>query len=331
MNDSFTSRSRLPWRAKAGLVLLTLAGCGGGSPANTPPVANAGSAQAAIAKATITLDGSSSVDADNDTLTYAWAFTSRPAGSAAQLVGPTSVKPTFVPDLAGTYAGTLTVNDGKASSAPATFSVTVSAYGPATALVAESGNNQSVLQHQRADVFRVKVQDALGNPVPGISVTFSALVATAFNASITVQSFADGIATATIGDADAWIRYFHTAGPQQIRASAPGIPELTFQIAVTPTAHLYDGRYYCNDASFASIPIRIENGAVLSDVPLSAATVNESTGALTITRGSGSARTGYSGQIAIDASAHAALSGTYGDYTFDIPTGPSNPWTCNRL
>jgi hypothetical protein len=280
-------------------LLNGLSGCGGGSPSNTPPVANAGSAQAAIARATVTLDGSTSADADNDPLTYAWALTNRPAGSATQLVGPTSPKPTFVPDVAGTYTGTLTVSDGKATSNPATFSVTVSAYGPATALVAESGNNQDLLQHQRADVFRVKVQDALGNPVPGIPVTFSASVATAFNPPIAVQTFTDGIATATIGDADAWIRFFHLAGLQQIRASAPGIPQLTFQVTVRPSAHPYDGRYYCNDSPFAAIPIRIENGAVLSDVAVSAATVNESTGAINVNRGSGSARTGYTGQILI--------------------------------
>ena len=97
--------------------------------ANAAPVANAGTAQNTVAGSTVTLDGSSSSDANGDTLTYAWTLTSKPAGSSAALSSATSAKPTFTADMAGTYVASLTVNDGKASSNVTTVSVTASVAG----------------------------------------------------------------------------------------------------------------------------------------------------------------------------------------------------------
>lgn len=74
--------------------------------------------------ALVTLDGSGSTDANGDTLTYAWTLTSSPTGSATTLNSPTSVKPTFTPDLAGTYVASLTVNDGKVASISQTVTIT---------------------------------------------------------------------------------------------------------------------------------------------------------------------------------------------------------------
>lgn len=93
---------------------------------NTAPVANAGAAQNVVAGSVVTLDGSASSDANSDPLTYAWILTAKPAGSSAALSSSISAKPTFTADVAGTYVGTLTVNDGKVSSAAVTMSVTAS-------------------------------------------------------------------------------------------------------------------------------------------------------------------------------------------------------------
>ena len=92
--------------------------------ANAAPVANAGSAQNVTTGALVTLDGSASSDANGDPLTYAWILTSKPTGSVASLTNPTSPKPSFTSDLAGSYVGTLTVSDGKALSAGSTVAVT---------------------------------------------------------------------------------------------------------------------------------------------------------------------------------------------------------------
>src|SRR6185369_4668020 len=70
---------------------------------NTAPVANAGSPQTVARGATVTLNGSGSSDVDNDTLTYAWTMTRKPAGSTAALSSATAVSPTFVADKVGTY------------------------------------------------------------------------------------------------------------------------------------------------------------------------------------------------------------------------------------
>ncbi len=134
------------------LSTLLLATCGGGGSASTPvtpvtpvnvaPVANAGAAQSVLTGTLVTLDGSASSDANSDALTYAWSLSSKPAGSGAALLSPTSVKPTFTADVAGTYVASLTVNDGKLSSSPATVSVTATVGNIAP--VANAGPAQSV-------------------------------------------------------------------------------------------------------------------------------------------------------------------------------------------
>jgi len=59
---------------------------------NTQPVANAGDDQNVASQAFVTLDGSGSSDADNDTLTYKWTQTD---GPAVTLSDDTAQKPTF--------------------------------------------------------------------------------------------------------------------------------------------------------------------------------------------------------------------------------------------
>ena len=104
-----------------------------------PPVANAGPNQTAAVGSTVTLNGSGSTKPSGvGTLTYNWAFTSRPPGSAATLNNPTSVTPTFVVDISGNYVIALTVSmDGEQHA-----SVTVSTVN--TKPVANAGTNQTV-------------------------------------------------------------------------------------------------------------------------------------------------------------------------------------------
>ena len=61
---------------------------------------------------------------DHDSLTYSWTFSSRPAGSAALLVGSNTPTPTFTADVAGAYVAQLIVNDGQVNSDPDTVVIT---------------------------------------------------------------------------------------------------------------------------------------------------------------------------------------------------------------
>ena len=123
-------------------VLGILPGAGCSSTPNAVPVANAGVTQNVSVGSLVTLDGSGSRDANNQSLTYLWQLSSAPSGSLAALSSLTSAKPTFTADVAGTYTLSLVVNDGKANSTASTVSVFSSVNNSAP--VASAGPNQSV-------------------------------------------------------------------------------------------------------------------------------------------------------------------------------------------
>jgi len=105
----------------------TLMAMGDGDPAtamvtvtieNSVPVSNAGSDQSVFVGDTVSLNGSGSGDVDGDILSYQWSFSSVPAGSTVAPSDSSIVNPSFVPDIVGTYAVQLIVNDGSIDSDP---------------------------------------------------------------------------------------------------------------------------------------------------------------------------------------------------------------------
>ena len=105
-------------------------------------VANAGANQSVVL-GTITLDGSTSSDANGDKLTYSWTLLSKPTDSNPGLAGATTAKPTFTADKAGLYVFSLVVNDGKLERAHVTETITAAAANVAP--VANAGPPQSVV------------------------------------------------------------------------------------------------------------------------------------------------------------------------------------------
>jgi hypothetical protein len=104
---------------------------------NSAPIADPGPDQAITQMGiTVQLDGSQSYDMDDDTLTYAWTIISKPSYSNAMLSSTTSMKPTFVADIHGTYVIQLVVRDPWASSDPKTVTVSFSNIAPVANAVA---------------------------------------------------------------------------------------------------------------------------------------------------------------------------------------------------
>ncbi|POP53491.1 PKD domain-containing protein, partial [Zhongshania marina] len=117
------------------ILTATIVGCGGGggggtpetppgSTANSTPTANAGPDQNVTTGTLASLNGSSSSDADGDSLTYLWSTTSKPNGSASSLSSTTAANPQFSADVDGQYTFQLVVNDGELNSSPDSVTVT---------------------------------------------------------------------------------------------------------------------------------------------------------------------------------------------------------------
>ena len=124
---------------------LLLAACGGGgssgggttpptppTPTNTAPVARIAATASVPVGTVVTLDGTTSSDAEGNALTYAWSLTSVPTGSAATLTAGTTSRPSLTPDVAGNYSVSLIVNDGSLASTPASVVQVATAATPPT-------------------------------------------------------------------------------------------------------------------------------------------------------------------------------------------------------
>lgn len=113
---------------------------------NIPPVADAQPESLATSTgSTVQLDGSGSSDADGDSLTYEWRFTSTPEGFFGGLNDTTIVNPSFVATVDASsedpYVLELRVWDGTAWSTPDTATITSTGGNVPPTAVIEGGTN----------------------------------------------------------------------------------------------------------------------------------------------------------------------------------------------
>ena len=95
----------------------------GATPANWPPVADAGNDRVVAPDTSVTLDGSWSTDPDGDELSYNWT---RVAGPTVTLSDATAVSPTFTaPSGPAALTFRLTVTDGRGGSDSDTVEIKV--------------------------------------------------------------------------------------------------------------------------------------------------------------------------------------------------------------
>lgn len=124
---------------------------------NQAPTANAGGPYSAVRNQVIAFSGAASNDPDGDTLAYSWDFgDGTPAGAG--------VAPTHAYTNAGTFAVTLTVNDGTVNSTAATATVTISNQAP----TANAGGPYAGVRNQA-----ITFSGAASNDPDGDTLTYS--------------------------------------------------------------------------------------------------------------------------------------------------------------
>ena len=131
---------------------------------NQAPIAHAGPDQMVHPGAMVILDGSGSLDPDeNYPLTYYWQIISKPDGSTAELSDPCDVNPSFVADMPDDYIIDLIVTDSLgAQSTP--DSVLVSTFN--TPPVADAGPDQAIIElYTTVQLDGTRSYDLEGDPI----------------------------------------------------------------------------------------------------------------------------------------------------------------------
>jgi len=110
--------------------------------ANVPPVARILAVpHSGEVGTSVGLDASTSVDADGDTLQYAWSVVTAPNGSAAAIATGNATT-SFTPDVAGTYVVSVVVSDGHGGSSEAKVTFDAAPFdGRPTAVVRASATD----------------------------------------------------------------------------------------------------------------------------------------------------------------------------------------------
>jgi hypothetical protein len=111
------------------LLLALLAGCATSIKQPTATITVVGGAATVPAGTLVQVDGSTSSDPQGLTLQFAWSLRNVPAGSKAALNSTSTVSPSFVADVSGSYDVALIVSDGVLSSTQQSITIVAAACG----------------------------------------------------------------------------------------------------------------------------------------------------------------------------------------------------------
>ncbi|MCG7499663.1 PKD domain-containing protein [Vibrio sp. Of7-15] len=153
------------------VLMPLLVACNGGSDNsandensnNQAPIAISGINQNVKTGDVVKLDGSNSVDKDQDLITYQWVIQSKPDNSEATLKNAQTVLPEFTADKSGTYIIELVVHDGKVASRPNQVKIVAISQSENSAPVANAGADSSASLVRMALLLGTQTTDADGD------------------------------------------------------------------------------------------------------------------------------------------------------------------------
>lgn len=206
--------------------------------------------------------------------------------------------------------------------------------GQPGAVQVATGNNQTMAQHEQLRLSAY-VLDARGLRVPDVEVVFSAAPGSGYITPARVRTNSEGEAV--------WTGYVHNAGAQQVQAAVEGVPPVAFQVNVSASAFRFDGEYACTVPPRTAMPgvLRITGGVMGFFGSGSYGTIDQTTGAITITNGSkfGDIAARFIGTLAVGEEERVTISGS--GFSYQRSFGPNativitevneGPWSCVRL
>lgn len=176
----------------------------------------------AFTGAELSLNGSASLDLNQNGLTFSWSLIHAPAGSATEIIDQSSAEAAFTPDIEGIYIAQLIVRDTlrpRFVSRPATVSVEVGE--PPVVDVPPSFTSSPVLVGQVGELY---TYTAAANDPEGTSIVFS------------LDTFPAGMEIDAATGEVTWPADLEGAVPVTIKATDAGgaFATQSFEIQVTP-------------------------------------------------------------------------------------------------
>lgn len=234
----------------------------------------------------------------------------------------------------GTQVGTQTLRVSVASGPSLALNATAGLGGPFAIAIA-GGDLQTLAQHTLPPaLLQVLVTDFVGDAVDGAEVWFASATAGAYIDRTPARTYTGATGVA------AWRDVMHSAGTQQVFATAAGLAPVLFTLQVTPAGSAFDGAFRLTavfddtpDAPYA-LDFMFRNGLLAFDEPvpptygITQGTLDAATGAVTLHERLGLSRANdFVGQLSVQPDGSVTGAGTL----LQTPTGRTGTWTAIKV